>query len=177
MKIEALILLLFISSGSVAQGAMHPYSGSDSYGQGLSYPENLGSFSIASFLVQNNTTGLEPVYLGTAVSLPNNTSIKYLNSSDYYHITQPFWDQFGNYLPLTSMHEWFSKDSNSSLTSGTNFLRDDWKPSPEYMATPTIKQFAKQDSYQEGVEPHNDPDRMGLNHFLDSDEPPGRPLL
>jgi len=33
------------------------------------------------------------------------------------------------------------------------------------------------DSYHEGVEPHNDPDRLGINHFLDDDEPPDRPLL
>jgi len=177
MKIVALILLLSISSGSVAQGSMHPYSGSDSYGQGLSYPDNLGSFSISSFPAENNTTGPKSVYLGAAAFQPNNSSIEPINSSDYYHITHPTWDQFANYLPLTSIHEWFSKYSKNSPPEVPNFLRDDWRPASEGMATPTMKQFAKEDSYREGVEPHNDPDRMELNHFLDSDEPPGRPLL
>lgn len=148
MKIVALILLLFIS-GSFAQE------------------------SIASFPAQNSTAGLKPVYLGSA----NNSTTESLNSSDYYHIPYPVWDQFANYLPLASIHEWFSKYSINSPAAVPNFLRDDWKPSHESMATPTIKQFAKEDRYQEGVEPHNDPDRMELNHFLDSDEPPGRPLL
>ena len=149
MKIVALILLLLISSGSFAQEY------------------------IASFPAQNNTTGLKPIHLGSA----NNSTTESLNSSDYYHITYPIWDQFANYLPLASIHEWFSKYSINPPAAVPNFLRDDWKPSHESMATPTIKQFAKEDRYREGVEPHDDPDRMELNHFLDSDEPPGRPLL
>ncbi len=40
-----------------------------------------------------------------------------------------------------------------------------------------LRQFMQADSYHEGVEPHNDPDRLGINQFLDDDEPPGRPLL
>jgi hypothetical protein len=40
-----------------------------------------------------------------------------------------------------------------------------------------MKQFVENDVFQAGVEPHNDPDRMELNHFLESDEPPGSPLL
>jgi hypothetical protein len=177
VALVALILLLFISSGSFAQGSMHPYTGSDSYGQELSYPDDLGSFSISSFPAQNSTTGLKPVYLGAAAFQPNNSSIKPLNSSDYYHIIYPIWNQFAYYLPLTSIHEWFSRYSKNSPPEVPNFLRDDWRPTSEGMATPTIKQFTKEDRYREGVEPHDDPDRMELNRFLDSDEPPGRPLL
>ena len=90
MKIAALILFLFISSGSVAQGSMQPHSGSDSYGQGLSYPDNSGMFSIASFLAMNNTNGTSPVYLGTNVFRPNESLIKSLNRTDYYGTSSTF---------------------------------------------------------------------------------------
>ena len=176
MKLAALILFLLVSSGQVAQGSMQLYSGSDSYGQGLSYPDNTGQFSIASFLAMNNTNGTIPVYLGTAVFLPNESLTKTLNRTDYYQIIQPLWDQFDFYLPLPSMHEWFS-NSDNPLPALKNFPREDWKTGSEDVATSTMKQFVENDVFQPGVEPHNDPDRMELNNFLESDEPPGMPLL
>ena len=151
-------------------------SGSNSYGRGLSYPDNPEPFSIASFLVLNNTNGTIPIYLGTNVFQPNESPIKSLNRSDYYQIIQPLWDQFDFFLPLPSIYEWFSNSDNPHPAL-KNFPRDDWKPGSEDVATPTMKQFVENDVFQPGVEPHNDPDRMELNHFLESDEPPGSPLL
>ena len=175
MKLAALILFLLVSSGQVAQGSMQLYSGSNSYGQGLGYPDNSGLFSIASFLAMNNTNGTIPVYLGTAVFLPNESLTKSLNRTDYYQIIQPLWDQFDFYLPLTSMYQW---SSNSNLHPALkNFPRENWKAGSEDVATPTMKQFVEKDVFEPGVEPHNDPDRMELNNFLESDEPPGMPLL
>jgi len=176
MKLAALILFLLISSGQVAQGSMQLYSGSDSYGQGLGYPDNSGLFSIASFLAMNNTNGTIPVYLGTSVFLPNESLTKTLNRTDYYQIIQPLWDQFDFYLPLTSIYQ-LSNNSDNPHPALTNFTEEDWKAGSEDVATPTMKQFVENDVFEPGVEPHNDPDRMELNNFLESDEPPGRPLL
>ena len=156
---------------------MQPHSGSDSYGQGLSYPDNSGQFSIASFLAMNNTNGTSPAYLGTDVFRPNESLIKSLNRTDYYQIIRPQWDQFDFYLPIPSIYEWFSKGIDNPLPAARKITGDDWKPGSEDVATPTMKQFVENDVFQPGVEPHNDPDRMELNHFLESDEPPGSPLL
>ena len=157
---------------------MQPSSGSDSYGQGLSYPDNSGQFSIAFFLALNNTNGTSPFYLGTNVFRPNESLIKSLNRTDYYQIIRPQWDQFDFYLPIPSIYEWFSEDRDTTpLPAARKITGDDWKPGSEDVATPTMKQFVENDVFQPGVEPHNDPDRMELNHFLESDEPPGSPLL
>ncbi len=156
---------------------MQLYSGSDSYGQGLSYPDNSGLFSIASFLAMNNTNGTIPLYLGTAVFLPNESLTKTLNRTDYYQIIQPLWDQFDFYLTLPSMHQWLSNDGGTPFPAVKEITADDWKAGSEDVATSTMKQFVENDVFEPGVEPHNDPDRMELNNFLESDEPPGRPLL
>ena len=176
MKIAAIILFLFISSGPVAHGSMQPHSGSDSYGQGLSYPDNSGPFYIAPFLALNNTNGTTPVYLGTNVFRPNESLIKSLNRTDYYQIVQPLWDQFDFYLPIPSIYEWFP-NSDIPHPAARKITGDDWKAGSEDVATPTMKQFVEKDVFEAGVEPHNDPDRMELNNFLESDEPPGSPLL
>ena len=159
---------------------MQLYGGLDSRVQGLSYPEDIGQTSIASFLAQNNSTGMTPLYLGTSVFRPDKngtTSLNRSNYSDYYHPIMPIWDQFAFYWPLACMQEWFIMGSDDYVPSGRYFLKDDWKSNGNDMATPTMRQFMKQDSYWGGVEAHDDPDRMELNHFLDDDEPPGRPLL
>jgi hypothetical protein len=152
MKHLALISLLFILFAGSGEGTMYLYGGSDAYGQGLSYPGYAAPLSFVSFAAANNTTG-------------------------YYHPIQPLWDQFTFYLPFLSMQDWFSGSYDSSVPSGRNFLKEDWKPAASDHVTPTMRQFMQEDGYREGVEQHNDPDRMELNHFLDDDEPPSRPLL
>jgi hypothetical protein len=158
MKHLALISLLFMLSVCSAQTPMNPFSGGDAYGPGLSYPVYSSPFSPASFVAGNNTTAISPVFLGAAVFPPEFRSI----NQSYYHPILPMWDQFTFYLPFPSV---------------TDFLQEDWKPAAQDYNTPAIRQFMQEDRYREGVEPHNDPDRMGLNRFLDDDEPPERPLL
>jgi len=75
------------------------------------------------------------------------------------------------------MQDWLFGSYDSPVPSVKNFLKEDWKSAASDYDTPAMRQFMQEDSYHEGVEPHNDPDRMELNHFLDDDEPPGRPLL
>jgi hypothetical protein len=152
MKHLSLIALLFILSAGSGEGTMYLYGGSDAYGQGLSYPDYSSPLSLASFVTGNNTTG-------------------------YYHPIQPLWDQFTFYLPFLSTQDWFSGNYDSYVPAVKDFLKEDWKPAASDHVTPTMRQFMQEDGYREGVEQHNDPDRMGLNHFLDDDEPPGRPLL
>jgi len=161
MKHWALISLLFILFACSGAGTMYLFSGSDAYGLGLSYPGYSSPLSLASFVASNNTTAISPVFLSSTVFRPEFRFINQ-NRSGYYHPILPLWSQFTFYLPFSSMQ---------------NFLREDWKPGAPDYDTPAVRQFMQEDGYKEGVEAHNDPDRIGLNHFLDDDEPPGRPLL
>jgi hypothetical protein len=103
--------------------------------------------------------GLSYPGYGSPLSLAS--EFRFINQS-YYHPILPLWDQFTFYLPFPAVKD---------------FRREDWKPATADYDTPAVRQFMQEDGYREGVEQHNDPDRMGLNHFLDDDEPPGRPLL
>jgi hypothetical protein len=167
MKHWALISLLFMLSACSTEGTMYLYSGSDAYSQELSYPGYIIPFSFATLAAGNNTTPISPVFLGATNQ----------SRSGYYHPILPLWHQFAFYLPFPSIQDWFSGSYGGHTPAAKNFLRDDWKPAAQDYDTPAIRQFMQQDSYREGVEPHNDPDRMGISHFLDDDEPPGRPLL
>ena len=176
MKNWAMISLLFMLSACSAEGTMYLYGGSDAYGQGLSYPGYNSPLSLSSFMAGNNTTAISPVFLITTIFRPE---FRFMspNRSDYYHPIQPLWDQFAFYLPFSSIHDWFSGSCDGHTPAVKNFLREDLKPAAQNYDTPTIRQFMQQDSYREGVEPHNYPERMGISRFLDDDEPPGRPLL
>jgi hypothetical protein len=176
MKYWALIPLLFILSAFSAEGTRNPFSGSDAYSQELSYPVYSNPFSPASLVAGNNTSALSPVLLGATVFSPEFRFIN-PNSTGYYHPILPVWDQFTFYLPFTSMQDWFSGSYDGQVSAVKDIMREDWKPAAQGYDTPAVRQFMQEDSYREGVEPHNDPDRMGLNHFLDDDEPPRRPLL
>ena len=173
MKHWALISLLFTLSACSGAGTVHLFSGSDAYDQGLSHPGYSSPLSLASFVAGNNTTAVSPVFLSATVFRPE---FRFINQS-YYHPILPLWSQFTFYLPFTSMQDWFSGSYDGYVPAVKDFLREDWKPSAPDYDTPAVRRFMQEDGYQEGVEAHNDRDRMGLNHFLDDDEPPGRPLL
>ena len=177
MKHLSLISLLFILSAGGGEGTMYLYGGSDSYGQGLSYPGYTIPLSFVSFAAANNTTAVSSVLLSATIFRPEFRLLKNQSGSAYYHPIQPLWNQFTFYLPFLSIEDWFSGSYDNSVPSVKNFLREDWKSSDQDYDTSTIRQFMQEDVYREGVEQHNDPDRMELNHFLNDDEPPGRPLL
>ena len=145
--------------------------------KGFEHPGYSSPLSFVSFAAANNTTAVSPVLLRATVFRPEFRLIKYQNGSGYYHPIQPLWDQFTFYMPFLSTQDWFSGSYISYVPSVKYFLKEDWKPVASNYDTSTIRQFMQQDGYREGVEQHNDPDRMELNHFLDDDEPPGRPLL
>jgi hypothetical protein len=177
MKYLALIYLLFMLSACSGEGTMYLYSGGDAYGQGLSYPGYGSPLSLTSFVAGNNTSVVSPAFQRATIYRPELEPESSRNRSGYYHSILPLWSQFTFYLPFTSMQDWFSGSYDLYVPAVKDFLREDWKPSAPDYDIPAIRQFMQVDGYREGVEAHNDPDRMGLNHFMDDDEPPGRPLL
>ena len=177
MKLWALMYILFMLSACSGEGTVYLYSGSDAYGQGLSYPGYGSPLYLTSFVPGNNTTVVSPAILRATIYRPELEPQSSRNRSGYYHSILPLWSQFTFYLPFTSMQDWFYGGYGSYVPAVKDFLREDWKSAAPDYDTPAIRQFMQQDSYREGVEAHNDPGRMGIDHFLDDDEPPGRPLL
>jgi hypothetical protein len=175
MKHWALITLLFMLFACSSEGTTYIFSGSDAYGQKLSYPVYSSPLSLFSFAAGNNTTVVSPAFLRATVFRPELEPQR--NRSGYYHPILPLWSQFTFYLPFYSTWDWYSGSYDGQVPAVKDFLREDWKPSASNYDTPAIRQFMQKDGYQEGVEPHNDPDRLGLNHFMDDDEPPSRSLL
>jgi hypothetical protein len=176
MRFTIPFLLLVTILISNAQGIMHLFSGSDSYGQGLSYPDYLGPLSLSSFVVQDNTTRMAPVFLGATLYRPEFRLIKFLNRSDH-HSMLPFWNQYSFYLPITSQQGGLFGSYDTQVPAAKEFLKINWTPRGQDYETTSIRQFVKEDEYNAGIEPHGDPDRNRQVHFLDDDEPPKRPLL
>ncbi len=99
---------------------MHLFSGTDSYGQGLSYPSINKTPAIASFVIKDNTSQLASVFLGATIVRPEFRQIKYHNHSENYPLIDPFrntsfWSQYSFYLPTIAAkgwepasHTWFS---------------------------------------------------------------------
>lgn len=170
------LLLMLLSVG--ANSTVYLYSGNDSYGIGLSYPGYTSPLSYSIFAFGNNSTPISPVLLRATMFRPEFEVQRYTNNSAYSHPILPLLSQYSFYLPFPSIDDdWFFGSYEGPTTSIKNFLGGNGNQSSAIYETSTIRQFALQDSYQEGVEAHDDQTRMGLNHFLDSDEPPGSPLL
>ena len=182
MRHWALISLLILIFAAEGEATVYLYSGNDSYGQGLSYPGYATPLSFYSFAAGNNTTPVSPVLLQATIFRPEfevqlhpNGSVG--NDSAYSHPILPLWEQYTFFLPLSGISDWFFGSYDGPTSSVNNFLKDGETASSANYETSSVRKFALQDSFYEGIEAHDDPTRMGLNHFLDSDEPPGRPLL
>ncbi len=178
----SLLILLFAEWADGASATVYLYSGNDSYGQGLGYPGYATPLSFYSFAAGNNTTPVSPVLLQATIFRPEfevqlhpNGSVG--NDSAYSHPILPLWEQYTFFLPLSGISDWFFGSYDGPTSSVNNFLKDGETASSANYETTSVRQFALKDSYYPGIEAHDDPTRMGLNHFLDSDEPPGRPLL
>lgn len=177
MKYRTLISLLFILLAGSGEGTMYLYGGSDAYGQGLSYPEYAAPLDLTSFVAGNNATAVSPALLRATIFRPEFRFPEHRNGTGYYHPILPIWNQFSFYLPFLSRDDWSFGSYNSYVPTVKNFLKDDWTPPGQDYETAAVRQFMQTDSYHEGVNPHDDPTRLGINHFLDDDEPPRRPLL
>jgi hypothetical protein len=191
MKFSALIILLLWTAVS-ADATFYLCRGMDSSGQGLGYPVTSCPLYFPAFACGNNTTPVYSVLLRATIFRPQFEAAEYRdssaknssaqnctaqNASVYSHPLLPLWSQYTFFLPLSGIHDWFFGSDDGSTSSARNFLRDSGTESAADYDTPTVRMFALQDSYHEGVEQHDDQTRMGMNRFLDSDEPPGSPLL
>jgi len=189
MRLTLPILLLTLLCTSNAGGIMHLFSGTDSYGQGLSYPSINKTPAIASFVIKDNTSQLASVFLGATIMRPEFRQIKYHNHSENYPMMDPFrntsfWSQYSFYLPTIAAkgwepasHTWFTGVNEDQVPTVEDFARPDWKPASADFQTSSIREFTQEDGYRRGVEAHNDAKWDSMSHFLDDDEPPGRPLL
>lgn len=169
------ILLALCISGSDAMSYLSP--GSDAYGPALGYPAYSSPLSFPLFACGNNTTPISAVLLRATELRPEFEVWRHGNGSVYSHPLLPLWSAYSFYLPFPDLSPW-SFGSYKAPTSSVNDFLDENKSrvAPGY-DTQTIRAFALQDEYHEGVEAHDDPTRMGMSHFLDDDEPPGPPLL
>ena len=183
----SLLILLFAECVAGASATVYLYSGNDSYGQGLSYPAYATPLSSYSFASGNSSTPVSPVLLRATIFRPEFEAKMHQNSSAqsrsvgndsaYSHPILPLWEQYSFFLPFSGISDWFFGSYDGPTSSVNNFLKDGDAASSANYDTSSVRKFALQDSFYEGLEAHDDSTRIGLNHFLDSDEPPGRPLL
>ena len=183
----ALLFMLVFTSN--AGGIMYLFSGTDSYGQGMSYPGINRTSAVASFVINDSTSQLASVFLGATIMRPEFRQIKYHNRSDNYPLVLPFrnnslWSQYSFYLPTSSSggwspasHTWPTAENTDQVASIKDFTSSNWKPAEAEYQTPSVREFARENNYRMGLEVHNDAKWDSLNHFLDDDEPPSPPLL
>lgn len=176
MRYLALIILLAILSCCYGGGAGH-YGGYDVDGRFLSYPAFSSPLSFSSFAAVNNSTAISPILLGDAIFMPDIDLWRFGNGAALSHPLLPLWSQYSFFLPFPEFRGWSFGSNDSQTSSIKDLLNEDANSSFAVYDTQSVRQFALQDGYREGVEAHDDQSRMGLNHFMDDDEPPGSPLL
>lgn len=168
-----LTLTLFISFSSALS---YPSPGLDSYSPALGYPAYANPLSFPLFAAGNNTTAISAVLLRATELRPEFEVWRYGNGSPYSHPLLPLWSAYSFYLPFQKAGRSLG-DHESNTSSIDDFLTENENRTSVTYDTPSVRQFALQDEYHEGVEAHDDQTRMGMSHFLDDDEPPGPPLL
>ena len=172
-KLTGLALILFISLSS---GLLYPFPGLDAHSPALGYPAYASPLSFPLFAAGNNTTAISAVLLRATELRPEFEVWRYGNASAYSHPLLPIWSAYSFYLPFQKAGR--SSGNNESNTGSINdFLTENENRTYATYDTQSVRQFALQDEYHEGVEAHDDPTRMGMSHFLDDDDPPGPPLL
>lgn len=168
-----LTLILFISLSSALS---YPFPGLDAHSPALGYPAYASPLSFPLFAAGNNTTAISAVLLRATELRPEFEVWRYGNASAYSHPLLPIWSAYSFYLPFQKAGR--SSGNNESNTGSINdFLTENENRTYATYDTQSVRQFALQDEYHEGVEAHDDPTRMGMSHFLDDDDPPGPPLL
>jgi len=176
MRHLALIILLTILSCSFVGDASH-YDGNDAHGRFLGYPAFSSFLSFSSFVAVNNSTDISPILLDAAIFMPNANLWRFGNGSALSRPLLPLWSQYSFFLSFPDFSCGSSGSDEDNTTSINDFLNGDENRTFPVYEVQSVRQFALQDGYKEGVEAHDDQTRMGLNHFLDDDEPPKRPLL
>ncbi|HPT19734.1 MAG TPA: hypothetical protein PLJ25_06695 [Methanothrix sp.] len=124
----------------------------------------------------NNSTATAPLILSSTIFGQGEMPRSWQNDTSYFHPVLAKWEQFSFYLPMLRYGEFFGGQKMISAAANASLNIDREGATKDY-STASVRQFVALDKYYPGVEEHDDPDRMELNHFLDDDEPPGRPLL
>lgn len=176
MKRRKLIGLALILLISLSSALFYPFPGLDAHSPALGYPAYASPLSFPLYAAGNNTTAISAVLLRATEVRPEFEVWRYGNGSAYSHPLLPLWSAYTFYLPFQKAGRAFG-DYESNTSSIDDFLTESQNHSSATYDTPSIRQFALQDEYHQGVEAHDDPTRMGMSHFLDDDEPPGPPLL
>ncbi|RQW80452.1 MAG: hypothetical protein EHM14_04865 [Methanothrix sp.] len=183
------ILVFALVLASNAGGIMYLFSGTDSYGLGMSYPGINRTPAVASFVINDSTSQLASVFLAATIMRPEFRQIKYHNRSENYPLVESFrnnsfWSQYSFYLPTISSggwspasHTWLAAENEDQVASIKDFTSSNWKPAEADYQTPSVREFAREENYRMGLEAHNDAKWDSQNHFLDDDEPPRPPLL
>ena len=172
-KLTGLALILFISFSSAL---FYPFPGLDAHSPALGYPAYASPLSFPLFAAGNNTTAISAVLMRATELRPEFEVWRYGNGSAYSHPLLPLWSAYTFYLPFQKAGRTLG-NCVSNTSSIDDFLTENQNRSSATYDTPSVRQFALQDEYHEGVEAHDDPTRMGMSHFLDDYDPPGPPLL
>ena len=159
-----------------ANAIYYPHPGTDSYSPASGYPAYKSPLSFPLYASGNNTTAVSAVLLRATEPRPEFEVWRSDNNSAYSHPLLPLWSAYSFYLPFQKAGRSFG-DYESNTSSIHDFRKENENRSSATYDTPSVRQFALQDEYLQGVEAHDDPTRMGMSHFLDDDEPPGPPLL
>ncbi len=168
------------------QGTMRLFSGTDSYGKGLSYPVyNNSTPAIVHFVAEDYTSMLASVFLGATLYRPEFRFINSNNSSYHYDFVAPLYRSYfdGIYTPLTAGELWDYPWADQHVTYGNNapsvkeFVQPGWRSPPVNDQTPAIKEFL-QDKDDWKAPERSSEDYYGADKFLDDDDrAPGSPLL
>jgi len=174
LSFTVIAFLLTWGAGAV----MYLTSGTDSYGQGLSYPGVDEPPSLVSFVVGDHTSRLGAVFLGATLYRPEFASLKSTNRSDYYWLeaTDPHFSLFAPFL--LTYYEWEPlpmSDQDFHVPAVQEFLQSDWKPAkPDYQIA-AFRDFVGENPRSVELSRESYP---GLDEFLKGgDQVPGRPLL
>ncbi len=173
LAITLVILALAISACSV-QGIMYLTSGTDSYGKGLSYPGYREPPAIASFVADDHTSQLAPVFLGATLYRPEFANISSTNRSYYEQLIGIRWHYHN---PSANYPSWsaLGKDHDVHVPAVREFVQPGWKPGAVNYQEPGLQSFMQEDWESPEL---TDEDYPGIDAFLKTgEETPRRPLL
>lgn len=170
--IAPLLAILLCSFGC----GMNLHHGVDGPGRDSSIQGFSGLYLSSSFVAGNGTSVISPILLDSEIFPYNMYPWRLMSGSAHSHPLLPVWSQYSFFLPFPEFCGW-SSGGDEGQACINDLLDHDENSSLAVYEIPSLRQFALKDGYKEGVEAHDDQTRMGLNHFLDDDEPPKRPLL
>ncbi len=173
LAITLAILTLTLLAYSV-QGIMYLTSGTDSYGKGLSYPGYSEPPAIASFVADDHTSRLAPVFLGATLYRPEFANISSINRSYYDWLMGTSWHYHN---PSANYPDWsaLGMEHDIHVPAVREFVQPSWKPGAVNYQEPGLQAFMQEDWESPELSREDYP---GINEFLKTGEDaPKRRLL